>query len=117
MFVMLNVIETFCNGTSGDTVREVDFGFGNAEYKSALCNSSSVEASVFVFAPTLRGIRLNLIRTAAQSLDRVARKTVARANWLQKIKKIWRDRLSKRAENDPPEAEQPGDGKPISAGN
>jgi CelD/BcsL family acetyltransferase involved in cellulose biosynthesis len=117
MFVMLNVIETFCNGTSGDTVREVDFGFGNAEYKSALCNSSSVEASVFVFAPTLKGIRLNLIRTATRMLDQVARKTIARANWLQKIKKTWRDRLSKRAEDGPPKAEPPGDGKPASAAN
>ena len=117
MFVMLNVIETFCNGTSGDTVREVDFGFGNAEYKSALCNSSSVEASVFVFAPTFKGLRLNLVRTAARMLDQVARKTVSRVNLLQKIKKTWRDRLSKRAESDPPEAEPPADGKPISAAN
>jgi hypothetical protein len=115
MFVMLNVIETFCNGTSGDTVREVDFGFGNAEYKSALCNFSSVEASVFVFAPTLRGLRLNLTRTATRMADQVARKTVARANWLQKIKKTWRDRFAKRAENGPPEAEPPDDGKRVSA--
>jgi hypothetical protein len=116
MFVMLNVIETFCNGTSGDTVREVDFGFGNAEYKSALCNSSSVEASVFVFAPTFKGLRLNLVRTVTRKLDQVARKTIARANWLQKIKKIWRSRFARRGENGPPEAECPGNGKPLSAG-
>jgi hypothetical protein len=76
-----------------------------------------VEASVFVFAPTLKGIRLNLIRTAAQMLDQVARKTISRANWLQKIKKTWRDRLSKRAKDGPPDAEPPGDGKPASAAN
>jgi len=115
MYVMLNVIETFCNGTNGDIVREVDFGFGNAEYKSALCNSSLVESSVFVFAPTFKGLRLNLVRTATRMIDHVARKTVARANWLQKIKKGWRGRLAKRAENGPPEAEPPGDGKPVSA--
>jgi hypothetical protein len=117
MFVMLNVIETFCNGTSGDTVREVDFGFGNAEYKSALCNFSAIEASVYVFAPTFKGIRLNLIRTVIRTLDQVARKALARANWLQKVKKAWRDRLAKRAESGPSGAEPPGDGKPISAAN
>ena len=117
MFVMLNVIETFCNGTSGDPVHEVDFGFGNAEYKSALCNSGSVEASVFVFAPTFKGLQLNLIRTVTRMLDQVARTTVTRANWLQKIKRAWRDRLAKRAKNGPPEAEPPGDVKPVSAAN
>jgi Acetyltransferase (GNAT) domain len=115
MFVMLNVIETFCNGSSGDVVREVDFGFGNAEYKSALCNSNSVEASVFVFAPTFKGLRLKLIRSATRVADQVARKAVGRGNWLQKIKKAWRGTLAKRVENGPPEAEQPGDGKPVSA--
>jgi Acetyltransferase (GNAT) domain len=115
MYVMLNVIETFCNGTSADTVREVDFGFGNAEYKSALCNSSSVESPVFIFAPTFKGIRLNLTRTAARMVENAARKAVAHANWLQKVKKIWRDRLAKRADSDPPEAEPPGEGKPESA--
>ena len=115
MYVMLNVIETFCNGTSGDTVREVDFGFGNAEYKSALCNSSSVESSVFMFAPTFKGLRLNFTRTAARMVDNAGRKTVAHANWLQKIKKTWRGRLAKRAESGPPEAEPPGDEKPVSA--
>ena len=115
MYVMLTVIETFCNGASGETVREVDFGFGNAEYKSALCNSSSVESSVFMFAPTFKGLRLNLTRTAARMVDNAARKTVAHANWLQKIKKTWRGRLAKRAESGPSEAEPPGDGKPVSA--
>jgi hypothetical protein len=115
MYVMLTVIETFCNGASGETVREVDFGFGNAEYKSALCNSSSVESSVFIFAPTFKGLRLNLTRTAARIVDHAARKTVAHANWLRKIKKTWRSRLAKRAESGPPEAEPPGDGKPVSA--
>ncbi|HXN72331.1 MAG TPA: GNAT family N-acetyltransferase [Candidatus Acidoferrales bacterium] len=115
MYVMLNVIETFCNGTSGDVVTEVDFGFGNAEYKSALCNSSSVEASVFVFAPTFKGLRLNLLRSATRIADQVARKAFGRANWLQKIKKTWRGSLAKRAANGLPEAEAAQEGKPISA--
>jgi hypothetical protein len=48
-------------------------------------------------------------------VDNAARKTVAHANWLQKIKKTWRGRLAKRAESGPSEAEPPGDGKPVSA--
>lgn len=94
MFLMLRVIEGFCNGESADNVKEIDFGLGHAEYKAALCNKCWLEAPVYIFSPTLKGLTLKLMRTMTRVADRMARRALSSTHLLQLLKKKWRKRLA-----------------------
>lgn len=89
-FLLMKVVEEFCN----EGVMEIDFGFGEARYKQQFGNLPLTETSTFVFAPTLRGLLLNAVRTSAGVADNAARKALERTHLLQSIKKIWRSRVS-----------------------
>lgn len=115
IFLMMSVIETFCKNTGADRVREIDFGLGSAEYKAALCNSSWLESAVFIFAPRLKGIRLKLIRTFTCLADEFVRKIMARANLLPQVKRLWRDRVSKGADNSVADSGHSDRESPVSA--
>jgi len=89
MYLITRVIEGFCEGHR-EGVTAVDFGPGYAQYKEVLSNHEWRETSVYIFASTLRGISLNLVRTLIGRMDRTVKKALARTNLLQKIKKAWR---------------------------
>lgn len=90
MYLIMRVIEGFCDGHR-EGVTTVDFGPGHAQYKEVLSNREWREASVYIFAPTLKGISLNLVRGAMGGMDQIAKKALARTNLLRKIKKAWRN--------------------------
>lgn len=89
MFLLTNVIEGFCNG-SREGVKALDFGPGNAQYKELLSNQRWQETSVYIFAPSLKGIILNLVRTIVVGMDQTIKKALARTDLLRRIKKAWR---------------------------
>ncbi len=91
MYLIMKVIEGFC-GSHREGVTAIDFGPGPAQYKDVLSNQGWRETSVYIFAPTLRGISCNLARTAIVGMDQIAKKVLARTNLLQKVKKAWRAR-------------------------
>jgi hypothetical protein len=92
MFLILKVIEEFCSPNPRVHVREIDFGFGDAQYKEVLGNHNWEEASIYVFAPNLKGICLNALRTSVVLTDQALRKALDRTELLQRVKKIWRGR-------------------------
>lgn len=89
MFLITKVIEGFCDGNS-EGVTGVDFGPGNAQYKESLSNQTWQETAMHIFAPSFKGISLNIIRSVIEGVDRAFKKALIRANLLQKIKKHWR---------------------------
>lgn len=91
MFLICKVIEGFCEDAS-KKVTAIDFGTGHAQYKQVLSNRNWTETSVCIFAPTFKGIVLNITRSVVVGLDKIIKKALARTNLLQKIKKVWRDR-------------------------
>jgi hypothetical protein len=97
MFVVMSVIEGFCNPMNNDAVRVVDFGLGDAEYKRDLGNSEWREASLYLFAPTVGGLGLNLFRTPAALANRLAKEYLDKASLLLKAKRIWRNQLRQQA--------------------
>jgi hypothetical protein len=99
MFLTLRVIEGFCRPTSQDKVRQIDFGFGDAEYKVALGNFHWDEASVNIFAPTPKGILINVLRSAAMIVDRLLRLGLERIKLIPRTKRAWRTGLSKAQAN------------------
>jgi CelD/BcsL family acetyltransferase involved in cellulose biosynthesis len=98
MFVLMRVIEGFCNHADGDIVRELDFGPGHAEYKGALCSRNWQEANVCIFSPTPKGVLLKSMRTATRVVDAFARRILTTTKLFPQLKRLWRDRLAKRGQ-------------------
>lgn len=95
MALMMKVLEGFCKGADGDTVKSLDFGYGHAEYKAVLSTQSWEEAAVYIFSPTLKGLKLKLCRVVSQVAETAARKILATTNGFRLLKRWWRDRLAK----------------------
>ena len=71
-------------------VQRLDFGLGDAEYKERFGDIAWRETSVWLFAPTLRGVRLMLVLRLSAALDRTARRLVERAGLTNRLKTAWR---------------------------
>jgi len=89
MYLIMKVIEGFCDG-SREGVNALDFGPGHAQYKEVLSNQEWRETCLYIFAPTIKGTCLNLVRTTIGGMDQIFKKALARTNLLQKVKKVWR---------------------------
>ena len=83
--------EDFCNDK---TTEAVDYGFGDAQYKRSYCNQSWREASLYFFAPTLKGLKLNAARTATIGISQFAKSVLDRTGFLTKAKRVWRKHLT-----------------------
>jgi hypothetical protein len=90
MFLMYRVIEGFCEG-NGEAVTGLDFATGHAQYKQLLSNQGWTESSAYIFAPTLKGISINGVRSLVEGTGRGIQAILRRTNLLQKVKKAWRD--------------------------
>jgi len=95
MFLIMRVIESFCRQNGNGDVKELDFGFGDAQYKEVLGTDKWEEVPVSIFAPTLKGLALNVLQTQAALIDLLARKTLGRINLVSRVKKMWRHRIGK----------------------
>lgn len=89
-YVLMKMLEYLCGD---DDVDEVDYGIGDAEYKRHFGTESWLEEDVLVFAPSFRGVRVNLTRTVILSTAAAAQ----RGPGLQGVKRRWRARLAARA--------------------
>lgn len=97
MYLILRVIEGMCADPKSG-ISEIDFATGQAQYKEVLGNRRWNEASVYIFASSIRGCRLSLLRAVTGTLDKGAKQLLARTGLLQKIKKGWRARATARTE-------------------
>jgi hypothetical protein len=91
----------FADLCADPNIRIVDFGWGDAPYKSRFGNESWREREVVIFAPSLRGLRVSLIRNAIFGLDRSARRLLAKTGLTSRIKRGWRRRLGREASVSP----------------
>lgn len=73
------------------SVRYVDFGYGDAEYKQDLCNESWKEATFYAFAPSVTGLKLNLIRSALAASHHYGSMALRRVKMYDRVKRTWRD--------------------------
>jgi Acetyltransferase (GNAT) domain len=60
MYLSLTVIGDLCDHRQDHDIALVDFGIGDAEYKSILSNYRFQECAVHVYGRTLRGLGINL---------------------------------------------------------
>ena len=93
MFLITKAIEELSIQNQDARMEYIDWGLGDAEYKTHLSTDDWKEASVFIFAPTAKGITLNLLNSAAAAIDRPARMILAKSALIARVKKSWRGRL------------------------
>jgi hypothetical protein len=93
MFLLQRMLEELCGEKAAD---EVDFGFGDAQYKKDWCDHERLQASLFLFAPTVKGILLNSVRSSLLGASNGARTLLERTGALPKLKKAWRSRAVSR---------------------
>jgi CelD/BcsL family acetyltransferase involved in cellulose biosynthesis len=97
MYLMMKVIEGFCDARDNEVV-EVDFALGDAEYKQELGNREWQEAPVYIFAPSLKGVELSLIRYLTAGIDQSLKKLLGRTTLLRRIKKNWRTHVTRKSD-------------------
>ncbi len=90
-----NMLFHIVNRLYEQNVRHVDFGFGDALYKQMYCNESWQEESVYIFAPKLKTITINLVRSMIVLLRKHVEGILRKMKLLDKIKRYWRQSLSK----------------------
>jgi hypothetical protein len=73
-----------------EKAKQLDFGPGTAFYKERFGDSSFEEATMCVFAPTIRGVFLNGLRLLTEGPLELVRGGLQRLGLEQKLKKGWR---------------------------
>ena len=89
-YVLVRRIEDACADPS---LTLLDWGFGDAEYKRHLADRSWNEEDLLVFAPTWRGIRASIGRTAVLAAGELARRIQANGRLTAAAKRRWRKGL------------------------
>lgn len=92
--LFLKVLETICKEP---TIDSYDFGFGDAEYKVSYGNEQWQEASVYIFAPRLYAVFVNILKTCTMALNSGLEYAVDKAGFADRIKRYWRNRLQRKA--------------------
>lgn len=85
--VLLRLIEESFQ-PSGQLLR-IDAGCGDSPYKRMFFSSSWKESPVWIFAPSAKGLRLNLLRFASTLLHFFAMRLLAKSRHVRKIKQMW----------------------------
>jgi CelD/BcsL family acetyltransferase involved in cellulose biosynthesis len=75
------------------SVELIDFGFGDADYKSRFGSDSWEEASLYIFAPRLRTVFVNAVQASMTAVSSVAEVILRRTGLLRLVKRRWRDAL------------------------
>ena len=93
LYLLLRVIE---DAIADPEIHTVDFGPGDAGYKRQLSNESHLERDLLVFAPTVRGVRVNMTRNAILGAAALARRALDAAHLTDRVRTGWRGRLRSR---------------------
>jgi hypothetical protein len=78
-------------------VRKIDFGGGDAHYKQRFGDESWQEATLWMFAPTAKGLAFRTMLRSCIMLDSAARRILQRVKLIDKLKTKWRRCLTKGA--------------------
>jgi CelD/BcsL family acetyltransferase involved in cellulose biosynthesis len=90
VYLLMKALENLCS----DGVRQLDFGLGDARYKKQFGTDCWEEATVNVFAFTIKGLALQLSLRVCSILDGVGRRMIQKTGITDWLKTSWRRRLS-----------------------
>jgi len=95
IYLSLSVIGDLCDHKNCHDIAEINFGLGDAEYKSILSSISFEEGTVHIYGRTLKGLGSKVVSTPVEFADRLAKRILSKSNSLGKLKRMWRDRAEK----------------------
>ncbi len=95
IFLVTKAIEEICDRQREWGTLEIDWGFGDAQYKEMLGTCEWKEASVHIFAPSIRGVALNAVRTPGALVEHVSKDLLGKWSVVSWVKKRWRQRLAR----------------------
>lgn len=90
LYLLMRVIE---DAIADPALAFLDFGPGDAAYKQQFSSESWDERDLTVFAPSFRGIRVNLVRNAVLASSSAARRALDAAKLTDRVRTGWRSRL------------------------
>jgi CelD/BcsL family acetyltransferase involved in cellulose biosynthesis len=70
-------------------VKEVDFGLGDADWKQRFGDQQWQEASTSIFAPTMKGLGINGLRTLSTFVDQAVKRILEKTQILARMKRLW----------------------------
>jgi hypothetical protein len=91
--LFVKVLEDLCTSNS---VQQIDFGFGDADYKKSYCTRSWPEVTVYLFSRRFRPQIINTVRGLCSRLSAFGQFAARRTGFLSKIKTRWRQRIRKK---------------------
>lgn len=94
--LFLKVLENMCNDQQ---VEQLDFGFGDAEYKRSYGDKCWDEASIYIFAPRFYPLTINLLRIVFASISLILKYIVRSSHSTDWVKRYWRRFLQKSSTN------------------
>jgi hypothetical protein len=94
--VLMRVLEDLCQ----QGAKQMDFGLGDAEWKQRFGDTKWQESSARIFAPTAKGLGINVLRMPPIFADQVLRKTLEKTQIMARIKRMWRERTMKAVQHD-----------------
>jgi len=95
--LLMRVLEDLCR----QGAKQMDFGLGDAEWKHRFGDAKWEEASARIFAPTAKGLGINVLRMPPIFVDQVLKKTLGKTQILARLKRLWRDRAVKAIQDGP----------------
>jgi hypothetical protein len=93
VYLLMRVIE---DGCADPALRVLDFGPGRSAYKERFSSEGYEERNLLVYAPTWRGRRVNLTRTAVLGVGAAGRRALDAAGLTDRLRTAWRARLRRR---------------------
>jgi Acetyltransferase (GNAT) domain len=93
-YLLMKALDDLCRD---DAARIVDFGIGDADYKERFGTTSRREGAVVVYAPTFRAARINLVRTALETMIGAAKRVAGHSKLARSVKRRFRERAGSRS--------------------
>ncbi len=81
---------------AADGIRALDYGLGDARYKQVHGTYCWEEASIHMFAGTVRAATARTLLTLAAETNRWGRRLAGRTDSIDRLKKLWRRHLARR---------------------
>jgi CelD/BcsL family acetyltransferase involved in cellulose biosynthesis len=91
--LFLKMIEDLCRAG----VKELDYGPGAAAYKERFGDHCQREALLSIYAPTAKGLLVNVLTTCNAWCNRLARALARRCNIADFVKRHWRNQIASRS--------------------
>jgi hypothetical protein len=95
IFLFLSILEDLRE----EDIESIDFGRGNTQFRECFCDVQRAESQTHIFAPTLRGLQLNILHTAIHLINGCFVVLLRHSGCLDWVRKTWRNKLLRRRQD------------------